>query len=126
MNMNCKELIITKVYFSRNVRKVDTENMSVSLKKSVGRNIDPLARDSKLSVRVEVKSSEEGKKAPFESEIEVIAIMEWDEEMSPKAIEEYTVEKGMPYVMSFVRTKLFELSSEAGLNPFIIEEYNWD
>lgn len=125
MGMKCKDLIINRIYFERNLKNIDTDEMTVSLNRSVWTNVDTAIRDARLNVKCSIKTSETGKEAPFKLEIEIVVIMGWTEELSKDLIEQSVVKEGMPYAISFIRSKVYELTNESGLNPFILEEYDW-
>lgn len=119
MNINCDELVISEVHFERNLDfEGTTDDLEISFEPEYGVSQEPQDRVSRLAVKF--SAGEAGREdLPFYCNLQVVAVFTWDgwdEDEAEKAV----MSQGMGIVMSFVRTKFYDLQKEAGLDPIMI------
>lgn len=122
--IDCKSIIISKLLFERNMKTVETEQISVKIKRNYAVNKDEESKDVKILVNLIAGDKTSGKRSPFYCEMEIQSIFEQND-IPEGELEDRLFEIGMPIVMSFARVRLYELCQQASLNAVILPEF-WD
>lgn len=122
MNIVCKNIIISRLLFERNMKTIDSDEIEVSIDRSFGISKDKSMKDAKLEAKLIFGDKKQGNRGPFYCEMEIMSILQWDD-ISEDMIETAVSDAGMPIIISFARVKLFELCQQAGLNGPILPAF---
>ena len=117
MKVFCQNIIINKLNFERNMRDVDNDGIIFKVSPALSQKRDETEKNVKLEARIIV--GEKGKSSFF-CEMNIISILTWDG--ITDNFEFNIINKGMEYIMSFARVKIFELCHQAGINPIYLPE----
>ena len=122
MRIDCKNLIISRVLFERNMKAVETEQIPVKINRNYAVNKDKESKDVKIIANLIVGDNKPGRRSPFYCEMDIQSIFQVDD-IEQDELEDQLFDMGMPIVMSFARVKLYELCQQAALNAVILPEF---
>ncbi len=121
MRVECRNIIISRTLFERNMKDVNTKELSISINSSFATNKDLEKKEVRLTVEIVLGEKKAGNRTPFYSEFEIMGFFEWDD-IKENDLENRVMQFGLPIIMSFARVKLYELCQQAGLSEVILPE----
>lgn len=118
MNINCEELVISQVQFTRDIEfEGEVEDMELQVTPEYAVSEDPTEQSSRLIVNFEA-GSQDGT-FPFFCNMQIVSIFSWDGWDADEA-ERLVMTQGMEIVLSFIRTHFYTLQQNAGLDPLML------
>ncbi len=117
MKVFCQNLIINKLIFERNMKELDHSGICLGVIPKLAQNRDQNSKDVRLEASIVVG---EKNKTSFFCEMNIISILTWDGETED--FDQEIIDKGMTYIMSFARVKIYELCQQSGVNPIYLPE----
>ena len=124
MNVKCVKIEVIKVDFERNINfPKEKKEIPIQLQSEYATSKNPEDKSARLILHLKI--AEDTKEYPFYCGLDVAGFFEWSE-MEEKEVKKEIEEQGSEILFSFIRTYVYDLMQNSGMEPFILPIEHFD